>query len=133
MEGAQRVAPNVCSGAVQGDSFLQRGGHFVEFFKVLGQPGAEDGGGELDVVVRAGVCVCRTCGVGTSGADDGAVLGHVDAAVDVSVAVEGGGQAVALGLWHAVLTGRAGLVFPVHHQLDPTFPTAQLQKKNTHT
>lgn len=112
MEGAQRVAPNVI------------------FFKVLGQPGAEDGGGEFEVVVRVGVRVCRTCGVGTSGADDGAVLGHVDAAVDVSMAVEGGGQAVALGLWHAVLAGGAGLVFPVHHQLDPTFSTAQLEKNH---
>lgn len=130
LEGAQRVAPSVCFGAVQRDSFLQRGGHLVQFFKVLGQPRAEHGGAEFQVVVRVGVCEWGTCGVhGAAGADDGAILGHVDAAVDVGVAVEGGGEAAALGLRHAVLAGGAGLVFSVHHQLDPTFSTALLDKR----
>ena len=133
LEGAQRVAPAVrCrSRVVQRYSLLQRGGHFVQFFKVLGQPRAEDGGGEFEVVVRGGVRVCGGRGVDRApGADDGAVLGHVDAAVNVGVAVDGGGQAAALGIGQAVLAGGAGLVLSIRHQLDPMLSAAMLE---THT
>lgn len=51
LEGAQSVAAALGSGAVQRDPLLQRGGQLVQFFKVLGKPGAEDGGRELEVVV----------------------------------------------------------------------------------
>jgi len=83
------------------------------------------------------VCVRGTCCVdGAAGADDGAVLGHVE--VGVGVAVEpGGGRAAALGLRRAVLPGGAGLVLPVHHQLDPTsvalLEVTQTTCQQTHT
>lgn len=64
----------------------------------------------------------------TPGTDDGAILGHVDAAVNVSVAVDGGGYAGALRLRYAVLARGAGLVLSVNHQLDSTFSTALLEK-----
>lgn len=90
---------------MQGEPFLQRGGHFVQFFKVLNQARAEDGRRDLEIVVGVGVCVGGPRGVDrTPCADDGAVLGHVDAAVDVRVAVEVGRDAAALGLQNAVLS-----------------------------
>lgn len=134
LEGAQSVAAALGSGAVQRDPLLQRGGQLVQFFKVLGKPGAEDGGRELEVVVAD----CRVRLRGSDGGGgvgraprphDGAVLGHVHAAVDVGVAVDGGRQAAALALRHAVLSRGAALVLPVHHQLDPTFPVASLKEK----
>lgn len=102
---------------------------------MLGQPGAEDGGGELEVVVAARRVCLRRCG-GSGGIGraprphDGAVLGHVDAAIDVGVAVGGGWQAAALALRHAVLSCGAALVLPVHHQLDPAFPVHSLGKRD---
>lgn len=134
LEGAQRgVRADVRPGAVQRDPLLQRGGHFVQFFKVLGQPRAEHRRGDLEVVVGVGVCVgvsgARGGGGGRApGADDGAVLSHVDAAVDVGVAVvEGGGRARALGVGDAVLARGAALVLAVHHQLDPPLSAANLE------
>lgn len=134
LEGAQSVAAALGSGAVQRDPLLQRGGQLVQFFKVLGKPGAEDGGRELEVVVAdRRVRLRRSGGGGGVGRaprpHDGAVLGHVHAAVDVGVAVDGGRQAAALAVRHAVLSRGAALVLPVHHQLDPAFPVASLKEK----
>lgn len=103
---------------------------------MLGQPGAEDGGGELKVVV-AGLVHLRRCG-GSGGIGrtprphDGAVVGHVHAAIDVGVGVGSGWQAAALALRHAVLSCGAALVLPVHHQLNPAFPVHSLEEK-THS
>lgn len=130
LEGAEGVAASRCCGAVQRDPFLQRGGHFVEFFKVLDQPRAKDRGGDLEIVVSIGMCVWGPWGADrTPRADDGAILGHVDAAVDVRVAVEAGRDAAALSLRNAVLSRWAGLIFPIHQQLDPTFSGAELRKQ----
>lgn len=102
---------------------------------MLGQSRAEDGGAQFEVVGGGGVCVCGTCrGHGSAGADNGAVLGHVNAAVDVSVAVEGGGEAGALGLRYGLLASGAGFVLAVQHQLDPALSAALLKTtKHTYT
>lgn len=120
LEGVQGLEGSLRCGAVQGDPFLQSGGQFVKFFKVLGQARAEGRRQDLEIVV--GVHVQGPWGGdGMPCADNGAVLGHIDAPVNVSVAVQTGRDAAVLSRW-------AALIFSVHHQLDPTFSAAQLQK-----
>lgn len=130
LEGAQGVAPTFYGdvGAVQGYPLLQRGSHFVKFFKVLGQSRAEDRRTRFEIVVRGGAGGVRGAhGIySSSGPDDGAVLSHVDASVDVNLAALGGRDTTALGFWHAVLTSGAGLIFSVQHQLDPALSAALL-------
>lgn len=92
-----------------------RNGEFVQFLKVLPQPYRR---GQFDVVgVRR-----------SSGPDDGAVLGQVNAPVDVAVAVDVR-QAVPVRFRAAFFSGRAGLIFTVYNQLDPLF--SAVLKKNT--
>lgn len=80
---------------------------FVQFLKVFPQPYRR---GQFDVVgVR-----------GSPGPDDGAVLGQVNAPVDVAVAVDVR-QAVPVRIRAAFFSGRAGLIFTVQNQLDPFF------------